>query len=432
MTNLNNRKTAIIALVVCHVTSYVASTISNSNQDHAISEGHPISSGLEHELEGIKNEAVGSHHLHIGQKAASDPFESNHVEDDEDTLSLSGSSSDIEWDKQYSKRAPMRNFKRAPMRMLRLYKRAPIRQYRNKREVQSAEKRLNYDRMGKRTGLEFKRFGDAMRLGKRNALARMAKRMPPGGTSSFTDALRLGKRYGDAMRLGKRAAMDTMRLGKRLDAMRLGKKSAMDTMRLGKRMDEMRFGKRMDQMRLGKRNFNAFMLDDEFIHSMDNNGEKRMSDVMRLGKRSGAAHSVADSHGEVDPLHDIVEDESEEDSYGFNKRMSDLMRLGKRGTFGVYGKRMSDLMRLGKRMGSINRVGKRHFMDDEMRFGKRDFMDDMRMGKRMGDVMRLGKRAPDGMRLGKRSIDYVDAFSVTPFEFGDSFINDEYEDEIEL
>ena len=84
MTNLNNRKTgksncflqililtlyyinnkiflkydyfhlAIIALVVCHVTSYVASTISNSNQDHAISEGHPNLSGLEHELEGIK------------------------------------------------------------------------------------------------------------------------------------------------------------------------------------------------------------------------------------------------------------------------------------------------------------------------------------------------------------------------------------------
>ena len=45
---------AIIALVVCHVTSYVASTISNSNQDHAISEGHPKLSGLEHELEGIK------------------------------------------------------------------------------------------------------------------------------------------------------------------------------------------------------------------------------------------------------------------------------------------------------------------------------------------------------------------------------------------
>jgi len=62
----------------------------------------------------------------------------------------------------------------------------------------------------------------------------------------------------------------------------------------------------------------------------------------------------------------------------------------------------------------------------------RDFMDDMRMGKRMGDVMRLGKRAPDGMRLGKRSIDYVDAFSVTPFEFGDSLNNDEYEDEMEL
>ena len=87
MTNLNNRKTgksncslkaliiffiilmilglmkfslilffylAIIALVVCHVTSYVASTISNSNQDHAISEGHPKLSSLEHELEGIK------------------------------------------------------------------------------------------------------------------------------------------------------------------------------------------------------------------------------------------------------------------------------------------------------------------------------------------------------------------------------------------
>merc|ERR1719471_255718 len=141
---------------------------------------------------------------------------------------------------------------------------------------------------------------------------------------------------------------------------------------------------------------------------------------MRLGKRSGAAHSEAEIHGEIDPLHDIVEDESEEDSYGFNKRMSDLMRLGKRGVFGVYGKRMSDLMRLGKRMGSVNRVG------------KRDFMDEMRMGKRMGDVMRLGKRAPDGMRLGKRSIDYVDAFSVTPFEFGDSLNNDEYEDEMEL
>lgn len=173
----------------------------------------------------------------------------------------------------------MRNFKRAPMRALRLYKRAPIRQFRDKREVQSVEKRLNYDRMGKRTGLEFKRFGDAMRLGKRNPHAMMAsKRMPPGGTSAFTDALRLGKRYGDAMRLGKRAAMDTMRLGKRLDAMRLGKKSAMDTMRLGKRMDEMRFGKRMDQMRLGKRNYPSFMLDDEFINSMDNNNEKRMSE----------------------------------------------------------------------------------------------------------------------------------------------------------
>merc|ERR1719394_41034 len=151
-----------------------------------------------------------------------------------------------------------------------------------------------------------------------------------------------------------------------------------------------------------------------------------MSDVMRLGKRSGVAQSEAESQDEIDQLHDILEDGSEEDSYGFNKRMSDLMRLGKRGTFGVYGKRMSDLMRLGKRMGSINRVGKRHFMDDEMRFGKRAFMDDMRMGKRMGDVMRLGKRAPDGMRLGKRSADYVDSFSVTPFEFEDA-LNDEYE-----
>jgi len=45
--------------------------------------------------------------------------------------------------------------------------------------------------------------------------------------------------------------------------------------------------------------------------------------------------------------------------------------------------------------------------------------------------MRLGKRAPDGMRLGKRSADYVDSFSVTPFEFEDA-LNDEYEDDEEL
>ena len=121
--------------------------------------------------------------------------------------------------------------------------------------------------MGKR-GFEGKRFTDAMRLG---------KRQPSGGVSSFADALRLGKRYGDAMRLGKRAAMDTMRLGKRLDAMRLGKKAAMDTMILGKRMDEMRFGKRMmDQMRLGKRNV---VLNDEFLHSISNNNDKRCLDL---------------------------------------------------------------------------------------------------------------------------------------------------------
>jgi len=182
-----------------------------------------------------------------------------------------------------------------------------------------------------------------------------------------------------------------------------------------------------DQMRLGKRNFNAFMLDDQFLNSIDNNNEKRMSDVMRLAKRSGM---VNEEHGEIDP----IEDDHEEDVYSVPKRMSDLMRLGKRGVFGVFGKpkRMSDLMRLGKRMGSINRVGKRHFMDDETRFGKRAFMDDMRMGKRMGDVMRLGKRIPDGMRLGKRSVDYVDAFSVTPFEFEDALNDDEYEDVGEL
>jgi len=429
MINLRYHSAAIIALIVCHVTSNVASTANNAHHDHILSTGHPSASDLEHDLEDLKDQVVGSQHLHIGQDASSDPVDTNN-DGDEDDISTSESSIDIEWNHLNSKRAPLRVFKRAPMRMLRLYKRAPIRQFRNKRDIQSVEKRLNYDRMGKRS-YDIKRFGDAMRLGKRNPHAMLAKRMPPGGTSSFTDALRLGKRYGDAMRLGKRAAMDTMRLGKRLDAMRLGKKSAMDTMRLGKRMDEMRFGKRMDQMRLGKRNFNAFMLDDKFLHSLDNNNEKRMSDVMRLGKRSGAIHSEAETHGEIDPLEDNVEEDHEENSFEVPKRMSDLMRLGKRGVFGVYGKRMSDLMRLGKRMGSVNRVGKRHFMDDEIRFGKRAFMDEMRMGKRMGDVMRLGKRAPDGMRLGKRSADYVDSFSVSPFEFEDT-LNDEYEDDEEL
>ena len=116
-------------------------------------------------------------------------------------------------------------------------KRAPMRTYgkkdRTKRDAQNLNKRFYDDRVGKR-GFEGKRFADAMRLGKRT---------PPGGVSSFADALRLGKRYGDAMRLGKRAPMDTMRLGKRLKGLMMGKKSAMDTMRLGKRMDEMRFGK---------------------------------------------------------------------------------------------------------------------------------------------------------------------------------------------
>merc|ERR1719384_1565115 len=105
-----------------------------------------------------------------------------------------------------------------------------------------------------------------MRLGKRNPHARAGKRMSPGGSSSFTDALRLGK------------------------------KSAMDTMRLGKRMDEMRFGKRMDQMRLGKRNFNSFMQDDSLMHSISNG--KRMGDVMRLGKRSEGATELSLSDAE--------------------------------------------------------------------------------------------------------------------------------------
>jgi len=267
---------------------------------------------------------------------------------------------------------------------------------------------------------------------------RLGKRQPPGGVSSFADALRLGKRYGDAMRLGKRASYDTMRLGKRLDAMRLGKKSAMDTMRLGKRMDEMRFGKRMDQMRLGKRNFNQFMLNDEFLHSISNNNGKRMSDVMRLGKRSDEISQVdpvkADKTEDKRGLQDFanIEDDSDEDFFNIKKRMSDLMRLGKRipkfPAQQMYGKRMSDLMRLGKRFGYDDRYGKRLY-DEEMRMGKRAFTDDMRMGKRMGDVMRLGKRMPDAMRLGKRSIDYnVIDYSPMQHELNDFIHEDDYED----
>ena len=297
------------------------------------------------------------------------------------------------------------------------------RNFRQKRNAEGPDKRLDYDRVGKRS-LEEKRFADAMRLGKRGE--------GPGGSSSFVDAMRLGKRYADAMRLGKRSAMDTMRLGKRMqDAMRFGKR--MDQMRLGKRsnsnilLDPLTNGKRMsDVMRLGKRRYQPptqrigtteskrrYIPINQRIGST---AGKRMSDLMRLGKR-GQSNEAESS------LHEVSED--------MEKRMSDLMRLGKRPDIVVSEpeKRMSDLMRLGKRL-SYDRYGKRAFMD-EMRMGKRAFMDDMRMGKRwyrdriggiesigkrMGDVMRLGKRIPDAMRLGKRGGDQPEEYQPVLFE----------------
>lgn len=72
------------------------------------------------------------------------------------------------------------------------------------------------------------------------------------------------------------------------------------------------------------------------------------------------------------------------------KRLSDLMRLGKRGFSAFDAMRRGNLRKAGKRFG------------DDIRYGKRTFIEDTRMGKRMGDVMRLGKRMQDAMRLGKR------------------------------
>ena len=45
---------AIIALIVCHVTSNVASTANNAHHDHILSTGHPSASDLEHDLEDLK------------------------------------------------------------------------------------------------------------------------------------------------------------------------------------------------------------------------------------------------------------------------------------------------------------------------------------------------------------------------------------------
>jgi len=431
MNAANNCKTVLIAFVICHVTTYVASKTSNDNLVLVSlpSDGFTTSSGYKEGSDGsidLKDHIAGHQHLPMKQGDGSNPVNVKSMKEEDDTQFFT-SPGDIRW----------KEINGGILAKI-LEKRAPLRMYgnklgRKKRDAQNLNKRLDYDRMGKR-GFEGKRFTDAMRLG---------KRQPQGGISSFADALRLGKRYGDAMRLGKRDPYDTMRLGKRLDAMRLGKKSAMDTMRLGKRMDEMRFGKRMDQMRLGKRNFNKFMLNDEFVHSISNNNGKRMSDVMRLGKRSDEISQIdsvnpddaEDKRGFNDFGYNL-DSESDEDFTTIKKRMSDVMRLGKRThkspTEQMYGKRMSDLMRLGKRFGYDDRVGKRQLYDADMRMGKRAFMDEMRMGKRMGDVMRLGKRTPDAMRLGKRSVDY-NAIEYIPiqFETSDLINDDDYEDLVE-
>jgi len=427
MNTLHQRKTVLIALVVCQVITYVRPATSNGNSAliSTTSEDRPIPVGFKDDSDGLVSlmgQFPGS--LNKDQGDGSNPVNINQGEQEDDTHT-SISPGDIKWKDFYARFMVGILQKRAPMRDLGI--KAP----REKREVQKLDKRLSYDRMGKR-GFEGKRFTDAMRLGKRSTKAPLL--------AHETWKTYLTKRYGDAMRLGKRTPMDSMRLGKRfdamrlgkrMDAMRLGKRFAMDTMRLGKRFgDELRYGKRMDQMRLGKRNFNKFMLDDSSIHSM--NQGKRMGDVMRLGKRSDEMANVeprnlyndVENHGRVE-FDNQVDTESDEDGFTLRKRMSDLMRLGKRSPVEV--KRMSDLMRLGKRFGYDDRFGKRHFMDDEMRMGKRR-MDEMRMGKRMGDVMRLGKRAPDGMRLGKRSSDYISGLGPIQYDFDDSINENNHPD----
>lgn len=400
MSTTHRRKTVLIALVLCHGITYVTPTASNNDQfllSTTASEDLPINTNLKDVSNGLFS--LKDHHLsgspNIHQEGGSDPAKINYNEKKDDTHT-SILQDNIRWVGIVQKRDTNQDL--------------GIKASREKREAQKLEKRLSYDRMGKR-GFEGKRFTDTMRLGKRP--------YRKGGVSSFADTLRLGKRYGDAMRLGKRAPMDSMRLGKRLDAMRLGKRldamrlgkrldamrlgkrSAMDTMRLGKRFgNEVRYGKRMDQMRLGKRDINRFMMDDSNTDS--NSRGKRMGDVMRLGKRSDEISNDEPFKVEGDDIvgfSDQVNAPSDDDTFTLDKRMSDLMRLGKRTALEEV-KRMSDLMRLGKRFTYDDRFGKRHFMDNEMR-----------MGKRMGDVMRLGKRTPDVMRLGKRSSDDIPVYT---------------------
>lgn len=392
MSFANCRKSVLIALVICYVTPTYQSNAKSArikSLDGTLNPTETIKDVLSEESLSSKGPKAGTNNLKIKQVDGSNPpnvYILGGEEDNKDHVS-----SDSNWNGHFAHlKENTDQFHQVDSKL----KRA-------KRDAQEIEKRLSYDRMGKRLSYDRmgKRFSDTMRLGKREPTEELDQ------VKRFADAMRLGKRVPmDSMRLGKR--LDAMRLGKRLDAMRLGRRAAMDTMRLGKRMDEMRFGKRMDQMRLGKRNFNSFMQDDSLMHSISNG--KRMGDVMRLGKRSEGATELSLSDAERDELMRNLDDqESDEDFFEIKKKMSDLMRLGKRDEDAAepQTKRMSDLMRLGKRL-AYDRVGKRHFMDDETRFGKR-MMDEMRMGKRMGDVMRLGKRAPDAMRLGKRVPYYI-------------------------